>query len=322
MEFFSQDGTPLSNYSDCGLLLFDLKEQDVHSGGSGCGCSAAVLCAHLIPGLLAGRWKRVLFCPTGALLSPTSTQQGESIPGVCHLFALEGEEGVAEINVRIAQLFNIIFDVLRVGGYDVAGKSYQLRVVSLVVGMLICMGVFYKNQKNRPHKRGFMDIFREFNIHSARNNWYLKLTLTVSTAMLIINLLNIPRAMWVGIACMSVCVPFSSDIAPKAKKRAPFNIVGSLIFVALYYALPKWVHPYIGIIGGIGVGYSAGYSWQTVYNTFGALYIASGIFGVKTAVLLRIGANIFATLYTVMFNHVFNNVFAFIKNRKENLITE
>lgn len=90
MEFFSQDGTPLSNYSDCGLLLFDLKEQDVHSGGSGCGCSAAVLCAHLIPGLLAGRWKRVLFCPTGALLSPTSTQQGESIPGVCHAVALEG----------------------------------------------------------------------------------------------------------------------------------------------------------------------------------------------------------------------------------------
>ena len=89
-EFFSQDGAPLSNYSDCGLLLFDLKEQDVHSGGSGCGCSAAVLCGHLLPGLLAGRWKRVLFCPTGALLSPTSTQQGESIPGVCHAVALEG----------------------------------------------------------------------------------------------------------------------------------------------------------------------------------------------------------------------------------------
>ena len=52
--------------------------------------AAAVLCAHLIPGLLAGRWKRVLFCPTGALLSPTSTQQGESIPGVCHAVALEG----------------------------------------------------------------------------------------------------------------------------------------------------------------------------------------------------------------------------------------
>ena len=225
-------------------------------------------------------------------------------------------------NVIMYNHSTFVLGYLLLQGYDVAGKSYQLRVVSLVVGMLICMVVFYKNQKNRPHKRGFMDIFREFNIHSARNNWYLKLTLTVSTAMLIINLLNIPRAMWVGIACMSVCVPFSSDIAPKAKKRAPFNIVGSLIFVALYYALPKWVHPYIGIIGGIGVGYSAGYSWQTVYNTFGALYIASGIFGVKTAVLLRICANIFASLYTVLFDHVFNNVFSYIKNRKENLITE
>ncbi|MFR6562616.1 MAG: FUSC family protein [Eubacterium ventriosum] len=93
--------------------------------------------------------------------------------------------------------------------------------------------------------------------------------------------------MWVGIACMSVCVPFSSDIAPKAKKRAPFNIVGSLIFVALYYALPKWVHPYIGIIGGIGVGYSAGYSWQTVYNTFGALYIALWNFRRKDSSIVK-----------------------------------
>jgi stage V sporulation protein AD len=89
-DFFSQDGNPLSNFSDCGLLLYDSKTQDVHCGGSGCGCSAAVLNGHLIPGLLSGRWKRILFCPTGALLSPTSTQQGESIPGVCHAIALEG----------------------------------------------------------------------------------------------------------------------------------------------------------------------------------------------------------------------------------------
>ena len=88
-DFFSKDGNPLSNYSDCGLLLFDRKHQDVHSGASGCGCSAAVLNGHVIPGLLAGRWRRVLFCPTGALLSPTSTMQGESIPCVCHAITLE-----------------------------------------------------------------------------------------------------------------------------------------------------------------------------------------------------------------------------------------
>jgi stage V sporulation protein AD len=88
LDFFNKDGLPLSNYNDCGLLLFDRSKQDVHCGASGCGCSAAVLTTLLLPGLISGKWKRILFCPTGALLSPTSTQQGESIPGVCHAISL------------------------------------------------------------------------------------------------------------------------------------------------------------------------------------------------------------------------------------------
>ncbi len=89
-DFFSRDGVNLDHYTDCGLLLFHRKEQDVHCGASGCGCSAAVLTAYLLPGLKKGLWRRVLFCPTGALLSPTSTMQGESIPGICHAVVLEG----------------------------------------------------------------------------------------------------------------------------------------------------------------------------------------------------------------------------------------
>ena len=80
----------LSNLADCGTMIYDLEGQDVHCGGSGCGCSAVVLNGYLMDGLKRGRWKRLLFCGTGALLSPTSTQQGESIPGVCHAVALEG----------------------------------------------------------------------------------------------------------------------------------------------------------------------------------------------------------------------------------------
>ncbi len=89
-EFFAADGVKLNNYTDCGLQLFDIERQDVHCGASGCGCSAAVLTTLLLPGLAAGQWRRILFCPTGALLSPTSTMQGESIPGVCHAISLEG----------------------------------------------------------------------------------------------------------------------------------------------------------------------------------------------------------------------------------------
>jgi len=75
---------------DCGTAVFDCQKQDVHSGGSGCGCSAVTLCGHLLNRLHKGKLKRILFCGTGALLSPTSTQQGLPIPGVCHAVSICG----------------------------------------------------------------------------------------------------------------------------------------------------------------------------------------------------------------------------------------
>ncbi len=70
--------------TDCGNLIFDPVRQDVHSGGSGCGCSAIVLCSELLNKLHCGKLRKILFCGTGALLSPTSTQQNLPIPGICH----------------------------------------------------------------------------------------------------------------------------------------------------------------------------------------------------------------------------------------------
>ena len=93
IDLFTRDGVDLSsNYDDCGVLIFDAKKQDVHCGGSGCGCSAAVLTGYLLREMKAGRWKRLLFCPTGALHSPTSAMQGESIPGICHVVCLSVEK--------------------------------------------------------------------------------------------------------------------------------------------------------------------------------------------------------------------------------------
>ena len=97
MDFFRRDGIDLSGcYHDCGVLLFDPKTQDVHAGGSGCGCSAVVLTGHLLRELQQGRLKNLLFCGTGALHSPTSTMQGESVPGICHAVAISTEKGGAQ----------------------------------------------------------------------------------------------------------------------------------------------------------------------------------------------------------------------------------
>jgi len=95
-DLFRRDGVELPGcYTDCGLLLFDRENQDMHAGASGCGCSAAVLNGYLLQGLQSGLFRRILFAPTGALLSPVSTQQGESIPAICHALVLSREKEVS-----------------------------------------------------------------------------------------------------------------------------------------------------------------------------------------------------------------------------------
>ena len=89
-RLFQDDGIDLEGlYTDCGLLIYDLEGQDVHAGGSGCGCSASVLAGHLLKLLEGGQIRRLLFAATGALMSPTASMQGESIPGICHAVAIE-----------------------------------------------------------------------------------------------------------------------------------------------------------------------------------------------------------------------------------------
>lgn len=91
-DLLGKNGVEMSGkkHTDCGLMIFD-KDQDVHAGGSGCGCAATVLRGYVLPNLEMGHWKRVAFMATGALLSTTSNQQGETIPGVAHLVVLERE---------------------------------------------------------------------------------------------------------------------------------------------------------------------------------------------------------------------------------------
>ena len=91
-DLMARDGFDMdSRYTDCGLLLFDRQKQDMHAGGSGAGCSASVLCSYLLPGLKSRRWKRMIFAPTGALQSPTTVFQKETMPAVCHAVVFSTE---------------------------------------------------------------------------------------------------------------------------------------------------------------------------------------------------------------------------------------
>lgn len=77
------------NHMDCGMTIFDQRSQDTHAGGSGCGCAAVTLSSYILPKLERGEWKKVLFVPTGALMSTVSYNEGASVPGIAHAIVLE-----------------------------------------------------------------------------------------------------------------------------------------------------------------------------------------------------------------------------------------
>ena len=93
LELFQRDGIDLSDrHTDCGLLIFDRVRQDVHAGGSGCGCCASVLTGYLVEGLRSGKWQNILSsAPPELSTLPTSSSPGESVPGICHAVALSAQ---------------------------------------------------------------------------------------------------------------------------------------------------------------------------------------------------------------------------------------
>ena len=89
LELLARHGVTLNNHRDCGKLMFDRKKQDVHSGGSGCGCVGSLFCSYILESLKRGDWSKVLVMGTGALLSTVSAGQGESVPSIAHLVEIE-----------------------------------------------------------------------------------------------------------------------------------------------------------------------------------------------------------------------------------------
>ncbi|MBQ3426419.1 MAG: stage V sporulation protein AD [Clostridia bacterium] len=89
-ELAARDGFDItSKHDDCGRMIYDIENQDVHAGGSGCGCCASVLCSHIMNALEAGKYKRILVAATGALMNPVTVQQGETIPAIAHAIVIE-----------------------------------------------------------------------------------------------------------------------------------------------------------------------------------------------------------------------------------------
>ena len=190
----------------------------------------------------------------------------------------------------------LVLGYLLLYGYDVTGTSYQMRLAGMILGAVLTCFVFYRNHKNRTFKRNLKDLIQEFDITSSRTKWQLCQIICVPIVLCIAELCNMPRAMWAGVG----------------------NIAGVICFTVLYFLLPSSIYAYIGILGGIGVGFSAQYGWQAVFNTFGALAIAAESYGLKGAVSLRVIQNVFGVVFALAFCAVF---YWFMSKQKESDVT-
>lgn len=200
-------------------------------------------------------------------------------------------------NVVMFNHSTFVLSYLLLQGYDVSGNAYKMRLVGLFVGAVITAVILYHNHRKMTYKRSLKNLFQEFNLSSTRTRWQILLTFGVSSTLLIASVLGVPRGYWMGIAAMSVIMPFKKDLAERVKFRGIGNVAGSALFVLIYFLLPESCHSYIGIIGGIGTGLSAHYGWQCTFNSCSALSMAVSDVGLKYAVLFRIFNNLFSAAY-------------------------
>lgn len=219
-------------------------------------------------------------------------------------------------NVVLSNQLILVLSYLLLYGYKVSSVNvYVYRVLALAVGAIIVAIIFYRNQRKIKFENKFIDIIKDVNLSNDRTKWQLKLTLAVCSALLIGDLLNFKRIIWIGFACNSVIHPYKDRIASRCKDRVSFTIVGCIIYSMIYIILPKEYITFVGMIGGIMVGFSATYKWQTVFNAFGGLTSAVAILGIKSALIFRVIDNVFGAIYGIVFSKIFDKIEEKITNR-------
>lgn len=249
------------------------------------------------------------------LANSTGAAAGLLINGIC-IFVLMF---LGCHNVVLANHSTLVLGYLLLYGYDVSGTLYVWRLAGIVLGAALTGIVYYRNHRKKQYKREMKSLFEEFRLDSTRTRWQMTVTLGVASALFIGEVLNIPRSMWIGIAAMSVIVPFQIDLKERVKGRIPGNIAGGILFLVICTVLPESAYSYIGIIGGIGVGFSATYRWQAVFNSLGAMAVAVTFLGIPGAVFFRIFNNVFGAVYGQIFRNLCDTVINRImeaKNRK------
>lgn len=198
-----------------------------------------------------------------------------------------------------------VFAYLFVSRTPVAGAALAGRWALAAVVFVLCSAVLLHRHRHAFADVRLLDVLKGFGRSDGRTLWQLRMAAAVAGVLLVGSLLGVPRSVWMGYACMSVLLPYGPEVqgARAAARRGLERAAGVLTGCALYWflstVLPAWTHGCFGIVAGICIGFSSRYFWNNVLNCFGALLLASAVFGTAGSAALRVADNVVGIVFAL-----------------------
>lgn len=193
-------------------------------------------------------------------------------------------------------------------GNPVYGDDLKARIALAVSGYILCVAILFLKHREKHTDVRFHHVVKKFSISNIAHLWQMRMAIGIAIIMTAGQFLGVERFMWMGFACASLLseYPYSHDAVPRMKQRIVGVIAGSSAYFLLYNILPAGMHFALGSLGGIFMGFCTDYRYKTAANCFGALMLATGIYGIQGAVILRITDTILGVIAAVVIAYIFH----------------
>lgn len=183
--------------------------------------------------------------------------------------------------------------------------EFKMRLIQVFCGFIICGLILYHKHHTEFVNNKFINIIRHFSFKEEKCRWQFRLTFGISLGLFIGQVLHLPRYFWVGVASLSMLSPYELELKKRMFQRIIGIVAGSCLFGVIYKFLPHSMISILGPIGGFLVGFTTTYHWSTLFNCFGALVMATAIYGEKISIEFRIFNNILGCLMAAIFILIF-----------------
>ena len=201
------------------------------------------------------------------------------------------------------------FAYVFLAGNPVTGLLFVKRVELTILCFIVCAIIFYLKHKTKHQDISFQDELLNFNLNNRKSQYQLRLSLGIAILLFIGDILNLERFMWAGFACSSMLATYdNSEIKSRSSHRILSTIIGTLLFLIAYRLAPVSLHGLFGPLCGLCLGFCVEYRHKTTINCFSAMLIATGIYGLGTALTLRIVHNIAGVIFSCLFIYLFERI--------------